>query len=398
MRSLSVQFFLSYAITGSLLPYLSVFFRQRGMEQTEIGLAYALASGAVLLAPVLVTALADLRVDARKLMALAMLLTAGSLVALSRAHSLVAVLVLWAVHSLTWTPLLPLQDGILFGIQNRQRRAGQTPVAYHKVRVWGTIGFISPALAMYLLLREGASMETPLLVAAGCAILAGTWALMLPDPRADAEARPKVPEATRLPTAAALRALREPHVLVFCIAMFLLQLVTAAYYAFYPVYLTETIGIGRQWIGLISAIGVGVEIFFMLSFGRLRAAMGLKWLMVLGFTTTAIRLLLLGTVITPAVAVGTQVFHGLMVLALHVAPPVFLNEHAEDDFRHSMQGLYTMLIAGLGRIAGNMLSGWVAQWSFTGLFISAAVVCAIAGALVALAFQPARIPAAARPA
>lgn len=390
MRSLSVQYFLTFAVMGSLLPYVSVFFRDRGLEQSEIGLAFALASAAVLLAPVLVTALADLRVDARRLMSLAMLLTALALLGLSLVHSLAAVMVLWAVHSLTWTPLLPLQDGLLFGIQDRQRRAGRTPIAYHKVRVWGTVGFIAPALVLYLLLRQGTAIEMPLLCAAACALVAGAWAFVLPDPRQSAHLPPSVPDTTRLPTASALRALREPHVLVFCIAMFLMQIVTAAYYAFYPIYLTETIGIDYQWVGLISAIGVGIEIFFMLGFGRLRAAMGFKWLVVLGFAATAVRLLLLGMVTTPLIAVGTQVFHGLMVLVLHVAPPVFLNERAEDDFRHSMQGLYTMLIFGGGRIIGNALSGWVAQWSITGLFICAALLCAVAGALVAFAFRPAR--------
>ena len=43
---------------------------------------------------------------------------------------------------------------------------------------------------------------------------------------------------------------------------------------------------------------------------------------------------------------STQLFHGMIVLALLIAPPIFLNQHAEDRYRHSMQGLYAMAVMG----------------------------------------------------
>ena len=53
-----------------------------------------------------------------------------------------------------------------------------------------------------------------------------------------------------------------------------------------------------------------------------------------------------------AVAIGVQLIHGLTVLVIHVAPPIFLNQRAGDRYRNSMQGLYTMAFAGAGRVIG----------------------------------------------
>jgi hypothetical protein len=61
----------------------------------------------------------------------------------------------------------------------------------------------------------------------------------------------------------------------------------------------------------------------------------------------------------PAVAIAVQVMHGLEVLALFVAPPVFINRLAGDEFRNSMQGVYTMSVSGLSRVIGGATAGLV---------------------------------------
>ena len=66
----------------------------------------------------------------------------------------------------------------------------------------------------------------------------------------------------------------EPHVLVFCIAMALVHMAAASYYQLYPLHLTDNLGIGKQWVGLIANIGVVVEIAFMLGFGWLTTMHG----------------------------------------------------------------------------------------------------------------------------
>ena len=76
MRDLRVQYFLTYGVIGAVLPYVSVFFRQAGLSDAQIGYAWAVWSAAVVLSPVLVTLAADAHADPRGLLAAAAALLA----------------------------------------------------------------------------------------------------------------------------------------------------------------------------------------------------------------------------------------------------------------------------------------------------------------------------------
>jgi MFS transporter, PPP family, 3-phenylpropionic acid transporter len=187
-----------------------------------------------------------------------------------------------------------------------------------------------------------------------------------------------------------LRRMLEPDVGLFCVAMWLVHLSAGAFYSFYPIYLSREIEVGNQWLGPISTVGVVIEVFFMLGFGWLLRRFGLKWLMVLGVGSVALRMALLAFVPTLGVAVGTQVLHGLMVVVVHVAPPVYLNHRAEPAYRNSIQGLYAMLVFGTGRITGNVVAGVISEGSESGtlaVFGWAAVAAGVSAVLFAVAFK-----------
>jgi PPP family 3-phenylpropionic acid transporter len=392
MNAIRRQFFLSFAILGSVLPYISVFFRDRGLDPTQIGYAFAIGSVALLLSPVIVTLLADTKLDPRWLLAGLLLACGISSSAMPLVVGLVPLIAMYAVHSLAVTPLLPLQDGVLFAELAARGRRGETPIAYHRVRVWGTVGFIVPSLGIYWLLRGGMAVEVTLYVAAAFALLAAANATLgLPDTRGE---RTEPGAGSRLPTVAALRTLGRGHVLVFCVANFLVAIAAAAYYAFYPVYLTEIVGIDRQWLGLISALGVGLEILFMLAAGWQMRVFGLRGVLLMGMAAMGLRFVLLAAWPNAGVAIATQALHGLTVVLASVAVPTFLNAQADERFRHSIQGVFTVVVFGAGRTLGNVLAGYFAEWSLFALFWSAAATCAVAMAVIVVGFRP---PAAATP-
>lgn len=388
MRAVRLQYFLAFAAIGSLLPYISVYFLRNGLSKSQIGTVLAVASLAIILSPALATLLADLRIDARRVLAGCFLLSGMLLIGVWAAAGFWPILIFWGLYALASVPLLPLQDGINFAIQQQRLEQNRPAEPYHRVRVWGTVGFILPSLLLFFFLRYGASIG--MIMASGMLFcFAGLInSFFLPDPQIRSRPHPAdaLSDADRLPTVAAFAALLRPPMFVFCAAMFLLHMSAAAYYGFYPIYLTEQVGIDEQWIGLIAQIGVVIEIFFMLSFGRLTRRLGFKGVMILGVSGIAARMVLLAAWPTALIAVGTQVFHGIQVLGMQVVPPVFLNRFAEEKFRHSMQGLYTILIVGIARLVGGQLSGIVAERNLLWAFWGAAALSALAGVLILFAF------------
>ncbi len=405
MRSIKAQYFLTFAVMGSVLPYLPVYFAERGLSDTQVGYVLSLGGLAVLLTPVLTTLLADLHFENRTLLAWVCAVSAGSLAWLLASRGFWWILAVHGLFSLAFVPVLSLQDGLTFTETSRRLKAGLATLPYHRVRVYGTVGFIAPSIVLYVLMSDfvGASIGVSLLCGAAVGLLAVGNSLLLPRTRGavsisspSAEVPdPHPPEppggsGRGTPTMQAARRMLQPDVALFCVAMWLVHLSVGAFYAFYPIYLTREIGVGNQWLGPISTVGVLIEVFFMLAFGWLLKRFGLKWLMTIGVSVVAVRMALLAFAPNLAVAVGTQGFHGLMVLVVHVAPPVYLNHRAEPAYRNSIQGLYAMVVFGTGRIAGTLLAGLVADSSGTGtlaVFAWSAAAAGVSALLFAVAFK-----------
>lgn len=384
------QFFLSYAVYGSLTPFLAAYLEaDRGLTRPQIGYVTGAGGLAILFTPVLTTLLADAHIPPRRLLGSCYAIMAAALAGMLVCRGFVGNLVCYGVFSLAFAPVIPLQDGLKFQLDRQHAHSGVAIIPYHRVRVWGSVGFEAPGLLLFVLLAWGLRNDAILGAAIFCCAIGLLNSFRLPAAKAPVfseVARSSKPDSG-VPTLGALRACLEPHVLVFCLAMLLVNVALGAYYTFYPTYLHQRIGLETKWLGLIANVGVTVEIFFMLGFGRLLGAFGLRTVMVLGALAVALRLGLLAAAPIAAVAVGTQVLHGLQVLILHVAPPVYLNHKASDVFRCSMQGLYTMVVTGGGRMLGSVLGGYVAAVSLLQLFWWGAALSALAAAILLLAFH-----------
>lgn len=385
-HSTKPQFFMSYAVLGSIVPFLPVLLADRGLSKPQIGLVIAVSSLGIILTPLLITALADTRFAGRWLLAILFALAGIFAAAMLPVHGFAPVLILYALHALALQPIFPLQDGIHFAAQAQRIRMGLAEIGYHSARLFGTLGYILPGTLLYFFLKPGQSMNPTLWCGVIFAAIGVAYALFwLPH-------TPPAAQGARLPTTDAARALREPHVLVFCIAMFLVHVASSAYYMGYPLHLTDRCGIDKRWVGLIANIGVLCEIAFVLGFAALVRRFTLRRVMYLGALAISVRMFLLAASDSLWIAIAIQLIHGPTVLVVHIAPPNFLNSHAQDRYRNSIQGLYTIAVAGTGRIAGALLSGWLANVSLPTMFTTAATICLIGVALFFYAFGEEKHP------
>lgn len=394
MNALRRQYVLAFAVMGSLLPNLSAYLEQsEHLSRTQIGWIIASSGLAFIISPIIVAYLADAHIDARKLLGAIFTIAAAALAALAMVSGFVPILLVYIVFALMWTPVLSLQDAVNFGYQKQREQAGLPTTAYHHIRVWGTIGFIIPTALLTPLMSETFGFGLPLRACLWAAAAFCTLGLLntftMPDPKLRADAAAKGQSFwKRLPTVNAARVMLEPHMLMFTLAMFIVALSLAAYYTFYPVYL-QALGVSREWLGPIVAIGVVLEVGYMVGYGWFEKHLGIKWLLVVGVAAACVRAMLLATTPVIAAAIAVQLIHGLIVVTVHVVPPVFLNSRAQHGFRGSIQGLYTLLVMGVARMFGNIIAGQIAgeslqdlQW----LYVYAAVLCAVAMALLTFAF------------
>ena len=416
MGAIKTQFFLSYAILGSLMPLLGVFLKEeKGLSDQLVGVAMSLGAVAMLVTPVFITLMADRHIDSRRILAAAFTLSGTVLTAMYFSTSPVLTVLLFLFHGLAFVAMLPLMDGFFFSYAEQLTRVVQPNSSfgmgvplnpppsvehypYPKVRVWGTIGFILPSLVLYVAIERGANSSAIMPCAVAFCLLSIVNSFRLPQIEsrvADGTGQTRAPVAPgkgrvqrRLPTGEALGVLFSSAGRRLCLGLVLAYLVTAAFYAFIAIYYKEVVGIPASRIGLVMSIGVFFEILWTLAMPWLQTKIRLKGILVLGLLHMGVRLLLLAFFPTLPVVILTQLGHGLEVLALFVVPVMYLNRLAGDRFRNSIQGVFTMTISSTSRILGALAAGWLISVSnLSTMYAVAGGVGIVATLVMALGFR-----------
>ena len=372
---------------GAILAYLPLLLKQRLDEpiqllgltlgsSTQVGIVLATTGLAIISTPVIMTALADTKLQSRSLIAVLFGVSAATCVWQAMSHSFVGLLVSHTVFAFFFWPLAALQDGLVFAANQQANNSGQRETPYHRVRTFGTIGFAIPLAGLYFLIGPGENKDVTiaLWLGASVCVLGLINALTLPHIQLGQARRARFNETTpadkltRIPTLAAAKVLFRGPALLFCICLFIAHVGNSAYYGFYSIYLTETVHFSEASVGPITMLGVVLELGVMTTVGLMTARFGLKRLIIFGLAIMSLRFALLGVFPNQHVAVWTQVLHGITVVAIYVVPPIYLNALAGDHFRSSIQGLYAMTVFGPSRIFGNVLGGELADQSLPMMF------------------------------
>lgn len=386
MKAIRLQFILSFGVYGSVVPFLSAFLeRERGLSHGEVGFMLGICAVAMLFTPPLMAFLADRWGDSRRLLAAMFIGTGVVLVALRWTHEPWQVAALLVAYHVILAPMASLQDAVAMSHQATLTKAGEKATPYHVTRVFGTLGFILPSLAMYWLQGRGFALDAAFAIGATYCLLGTLNSARLPRPEA---LEPKPASANAIPTAAALRSLLAPGMPVFALASFLVNVAATAFYTYFAIFLIEEVRLDAAWIGPIFNLGVAVEILFVLSFGWLVRRLGMRNVVLLSAGVTMLRFGILFFWPTTMAILLSQVLHGPLVLLVNVVPVLYVNAHARQEFRSSAQGVFNVLVPGLARVVGNLTGAWVAGRNLPAVFLGGAVLCAVATALFHFGMRP----------
>ena len=379
---IKIQFSLAYGVMGSISPLAALLLRDaKGFTPQQFGVALAIASIGLLASPAIVTWLADRAFDTRSILRIAYFLAAISLGAVLYAQTVWVITAAWALHSIAFLPVLPLLDGYYFNHERRNSAEnGRAEGAYQFVRVWGSIGFLIPSLALYFAIAHSGNIVAALWVAiAWCGLgFAGTFSL---EPNQSAQELP-----SKAPTMSATRILLSRSTLPLCIGISFAYISATAYYPVLSVFLTDDVGIADEWVALVLALGVAIEIAYIFGLGPLRRWLGLRGLLVVGLSAMSLRLIALALFPTVKTALAIQLVHGIEILAIFLVPITYLNSVASDGFRNSIQGVFTVLVVVPTRFIGPLLAGWIRDIADTTMVLYTSAALSGVGMLILFFF------------
>jgi nucleoside transporter len=387
---LSVMMFLEYVVWGSWLPllalYLSDVLRFTGWQIAWIFGTQAIAAVVGLFVGGQV---ADRFMSTEKVLALSHLIAGLAMISLAYTAGFWAFFAVMLVYQLVFMPTLSLTNAIVFHhVKDAQKDFG-------KIRLWGTIGWIAASWPFYFLLegKAGADLYAMLpsifWVSGLASLVLAVFSLSLPStPPA------RAPGAGSAPLEA-IRLLAIPAFLVLFIVTFLDAVVHQAYFQWTSPFLAHA-GLPANWIMPAMSIGQIAEIGTMAVLGTVLARLGWRATFAFGIAAHSLRFLVYALGEPLWLIVAVNVVHGMAYAFFFAAVYIFIDEKFPKDVRASAQGLFNLLILGIGPFLGGLLWGWLGdtfrtpdgQVDFSRLFLGPAIVGVIAVLLLLVAFHP----------
>jgi len=332
---------------------------------------------------------------------------------------------LMAVHCLFYVPTLSIVNSIAFThMKDAQKEFGL-------VRMGGTLGWILAAwpftfilvdwarvkaaaphgLAAWIGTALGSGLTGPALrqatrwtyvVAGAVSLVLAAYSLLLPH----TPPKKKLPGAEcvteRFAWLEAFKLLKHPFVLVLWLITFIDAFVHNLYFNWTGTFLGAAreaggVGIPGNWIMPVMSLGQVSEILTMVVLGLVLKKLGWRATMLVGILGHAARFAVYAFFPShPGMIIAIQILHGVCYAFFFATVYIFVDTYFPKDVRSCAQGLFNVMILGLGVLAANMLGPVLLQSVFTAagvtnfrsMFLLPCLTALGAAVLLAVAFRP----------
>lgn len=334
---------------------------------------------------------------------------------------------LMMVHCLLYVPTISITNSIAFAaMKDAQKEFGL-------VRMGGTIGWILAAWPFVFILVDydkvhaanpqglsgwlGAILANPLTGDAAKAgarwtyIVAGIASLVL---AAFSFTLPHTPPKKKSEGAGeslawleAMKLLKHPFVLVLWLVTLVDSFVHNCYFNWTGSFLGAArdaggVGIPGNWIMPVMSVGQIAEILTMFILGATLKRLGWRATMIIGILGHAARFAVYAFLPEhQGLIIVVQILHGICYAFFFATVYIFVDAYFPKDARASAQGLFNVMILGIGALLANSICPWLAQEKFTdtvtkvtnfhGLFLVPMISAITAAVGLALFFHPPKV-------
>ena len=200
----------------------------------------------------------------------------------------------------------------------------------------------------------------------------------------------------------ALKLLKHPFVLVLFIVTFVDSFVHNCYFNWTGGFLGASkeaggVGIASNWIMPVMTIGQVAELLTMFILGATLKALGWRLTMIIGVLGHAARFAVYAFFPeSQGLIIAVQILHGICYAFFFATVYIFVDEYFPKDARASAQGLFNVMILGVGALVANSVCPQLGQAIFKhgdkvdyhGLFLVPTYAALAAAAALLLLFHP----------
>ncbi len=333
-----------FAAVGAWFPYLSVFYQDRGLDLSTIGLMTALGAAAGLVAAPLWGVVADRFAGSPLVIPISALIAAAGAAALALVDGIFAMAFALTVLSMAFAGIAPTLDA------RALETVGSDRDRYGGLRAWGSASFIVVvAFTGALIERAGPRSLFAVWIAALLVLAVVSFPL-----RGDGGG-PRLPRLSAIGVV-----LRHAPLARFLPAVLLVWSASMAINWYFSIHLLD-LGAPGELVGSAWAIGALVEVPIMAGYPWLAARVGGERLLIIGAALFAVRAITISFVTDPLLAAATMALHGAAFALVLVGGVIFVSRHAPEATAATAQGILSATVFNLAMIVGPGIGSWVAE-------------------------------------
>ena len=419
---LFAMMFLEFFIWGAWLPLIFGYLPALKFDAFQQSLILNAFPAAAILAMFFSNQFADRFFAAEKFLAVSHLIGGLSIMGLAWVTDFWTFFALMLIHCIFYVPTISITNSIAFAsMKDAQAEFGI-------VRMGGTIGWIAAAWPPVFILVDwakvaekgatGLSGWLDAVFASGLSgkalqdatastyIVAGVASLALAALSLTLPHTPPKPASEVGQTSAWLKSLKllaHPFVFVLWLVTFVDSFVHNCFFNWTGRFL-PTVGIPGNWVTPVMSIGQIAEILTMAVLGTCLKTLGWRTTMIIGILGHAARFAIFafcGTADMAWLIVTVNVLHGICYAFFFATVYIFVDEHFPKDVRTSAQGLFNLMILGLGALVANFVCPWLFETVYTnaetkitdfrGLFLVPCIAAIAAAVILAIFFHPPKV-------
>jgi PPP family 3-phenylpropionic acid transporter len=332
-------FFAYYGYVGVFSPYASLYFADRGLSATQIGILMSLMQVMRIFGPNLWGWVADQSRRRVLVLRLTSVVAAISFCGMFVGQSFMFFFALMVTVNLFTSAQGPISEALMLS----SMRGDLTH--YGRVRLWGSVGFIVlVTLSGYALDWQGIKLMPWIALLMLVMVTSVTFSLHEEPATQHAQPSNSVGEL-----------LSRKSVLSFFASTFLMIAAHSSLYVYYSLYLSD-MGYSKSVIGLMWSLGVIAEILFFFYQAPLFRRFGVRKLMLFSLAIAVIRFLMIGWgAQSLTVLLVAQVLHAATFGVHHSASVATLQRWFAGSLQARGQALFISISYGLGGTVGGLL-------------------------------------------
>jgi nucleoside transporter len=385
---LFVMMALQLAVWGAwapkLFPYMGMLGFSAG-QQALVGSSWGIAA---IVGIFFSNQFADRKFAAERFLALSHFIGGLCLLGTAFSTNFLPFFAFYLAFSFVYVPTLSVTNTVAFA------HLADSAKDFGTVRSGGTVGWILVSWPFIFLLgaKAGAGeVRSIFIVAALVSFAMAAFSLTLPHtpPRTS-------DDVDRLAWRRAIGLLSRPFVAVLFLVTFIDSVVHNGYFVMADAFLTNRVGIAGNLSMVVLSLGQVAEIVTMLVLGKVLARLGWRTTMIIGILGHAARFLTFAFAAdsVPTI-IAVQLLHGICYAFYFATVYIFVDEAFPKDVRSSAQGLFNLLILGIGNVvASSLFPALIGRLTgpdgvnYQKLFLVPSGLALIGALLLAFAFRP----------